>query len=228
MTRTVTTQLELDDALASDADVIHINSPAGVWLRLSTSGSATVEASGSATVRASGSATVRAYDSATVEATPHVAVHLHSARAQISGGVVIDISALDLDNAQVWADHVGIEVVDHDGTPTAVLYKVVSPELIAGAEHGRPTTYEPGTEVTAGDWRDDHECGGGLHISPRPFQAKKYRRSESGTRFLKVAAPLAGLRPIGEDKAKSRTVRVLAEVDENGNELAAAGTEKTR
>jgi hypothetical protein len=70
--------------------------------------------------------------------------------------------------------------------------------------------------------------GGGLHISPRPFQAKRYRRSESGTRFLKVAAPLAGLRPIGEDKAKSRTVRVLAEVDENGNELAAAGTEKTR
>jgi len=81
--RTVTTQTELDTALADGIDYIDITSPAGVVLYLSRSGSATVTASDSATVTASGSATVRASGSATVRASgsatvtaPHRTSHL--------------------------------------------------------------------------------------------------------------------------------------------------------
>ncbi|MFZ1285644.1 MAG: hypothetical protein WAR57_01240, partial [Candidatus Phosphoribacter sp.] len=66
MTTTVTTQAELDAALAANADNIAIRSPRGMWLHVY--GSATVEAYGSATVWAYGSATVWAYDSSTVKA----------------------------------------------------------------------------------------------------------------------------------------------------------------
>ena len=68
-TRTVTTQAELDAALAKRVSTIIIDSPRGVWLTISDSGSATVRASGSATVEASGSATVEASGSATVRAS---------------------------------------------------------------------------------------------------------------------------------------------------------------
>jgi hypothetical protein len=180
---------------------------------------ATVRAYGSATVRAYGSATVRAYGSATVEAAPHVAVHLHSARATITGGVVIDIANLDLTDPRVWADHHGVQVIDGE----AILYKATGHDLIAGADYGKPTSYQVGTTVTAQDWRDNHDCGGGLHISPRPDQARRYRNGEDGTRYLRVAAPLADLRPIEADKAKARSVRVLAEVDIDACDLPAAG-----
>ena len=208
-TRVVKTQQELDAAL-TDAKVssIHIDSPRDVWLHLNSSGSATV----------------RAYGSATVRATPRVAIHLHSARAAVTGGVVIDISALDLNNPTVWTEHHGVEVVDDQ----AILYKATSAELIAGADYGKPTTYTVGTEVAATDWRDDHDCGGGLHISPRPDQARRYRNGEAGTRYLRVAVPLESLRPIDESKAKARQVRVLAEVDLDGVELAGAGRESGR
>jgi hypothetical protein len=295
-TTTVTTQQELDAALASDADIIYIDSPAGVWLRIGSydsatvrasgsatvrasgsatveaSGSATVRASGSATVEASGSATVRAYDSATVraygsatveaydtatvraygsatvraygsatvraydtatvraygsatvlasgsatvEASTHVAVHLHSARATVTGGVLIDITALVLNDPATWCGYYGVQV--NDGS--ALLYKAVNTSLAAGHQYYKATTYTVGSDVTADDWRDDHQCGGGLHVSPRPDQAKRYRpEGETGTRYLRVAVALTDLRPIG-DKAKARTVRVLAEVDAAGNDLA--------
>ena len=71
-TTTVTTQAELDAALTThrnDPDaVILINSPAGTWLTINDSGSASVSAFDSASVRASGSASVSASDSASVRA----------------------------------------------------------------------------------------------------------------------------------------------------------------
>ena len=142
MSTIVTTQAELDAALAvGDADII-IDSPRGRWLKVSgsasvwaydsatvraygsayvraydaasveASGSATVRASGSATVRATGSASVRAYGSATVEATPYVAIHKMSRDARITGGTVIDIPALDLTDMHVWADYHGTTIAD--------------------------------------------------------------------------------------------------------------------
>ena len=122
---TVTTQAELDAALARTDVVcysheIMIDSPPGVRIEVSdsrgldvrASGTATVHAYGTATVWAYGTATVRAfdtaavraydmavvraYDMAVVRATSHVAVHRHSARAAVYGGVLIDVTQLDL------------------------------------------------------------------------------------------------------------------------------------
>jgi hypothetical protein len=184
---------------------------------VSASGSATVRAYGSATVRASGSATVHASGSATVRATRHVAVHLHDAQAAVTGGVIIDVSALDLEDTTTWIAHHGVEVVDG----RAVLYKALGDDLTAGADYGMPTVYTAGTEVTAADWRDDHDCGGGLHLSPTPVHATDYRLD--ATRWMRCTAPVEELRPIvgGTAKAKVRTVRVEAEVDLHMRELAA-------
>ena len=181
------------------------------------SGSATVRASGSASVRASGEATIRAYDSATVWGASHVAVHLHSARVTVSGGVVIDVTALGLTDPQAWVDHTGAEV--RDGL--VVLYKSVDRTLAAGHGH-RTTLYPIGETVTAPDWRDDHECGGGLHASPYPHQALHYY--PGAERMLEVTVPLADLRPIpgGVAKAKARMVTVVREVALDGGAIGAA------
>ena len=73
---TVTTQQALDDAIAAGHEDIVIDSPSGVWV------------------------TVRASDSVTVCATPKVAVHLHSGRCAIAGGVLIDHTSIDLHDPQ--------------------------------------------------------------------------------------------------------------------------------
>ena len=52
--------------------------------------SSTVRAYDSSTVTAYDSSTVRAYGSSTVTAMNRVAVHLHSGRAHVTGGVLID------------------------------------------------------------------------------------------------------------------------------------------
>jgi hypothetical protein len=76
VTVTVKTQAELDAALAASADLIHIESDAGVWLRIENSSSSRVEAWGSSSVEAwdssrvvaRGSSSVVARDSSSVEA----------------------------------------------------------------------------------------------------------------------------------------------------------------
>ena len=77
-TTTVTTQAELDAALTAHRDdpdaEIYIDSPAGVWLDITDTGQAYVEACGSASVRAWGSASVRAWDSASVRASDSASV----------------------------------------------------------------------------------------------------------------------------------------------------------
>lgn len=60
-TKTVTTQAELDAAIAEGVDFIDIGSPAGVWL--------TVHSCGSSAVRACGSSTVTAYGSSATSVT---------------------------------------------------------------------------------------------------------------------------------------------------------------
>ena len=99
MSVTVSTQAELDAALAANTRVVIINSPAGVWL----------------TVRAS-SSTVHAYDSSTVRASTFVAVHLHHAAATIEGVHVIDVSALNLKDLETWKAYTGADLLlDDDG-----------------------------------------------------------------------------------------------------------------
>ena len=172
-------------------------------------GSATVEASDSATVRASGSTGVHAYGRSSTTATSHVAVHLHSARATIAGGVLIDLTTLDLHDPATWCDHHGVDIVE-DGR--AVLYKALGDDLTTGGEYGHVFTWTVGADLVCPDWRDDHDCGGGLHLSPRPAQASTYRVNP--TRWMRCTVPLAELRPIDGSKAKARLVYVQAEVDE--------------
>ena len=238
----VNTQDELDAALATATAVetIVIASEPGVWLRVGgnagasgsatvrawdsatveASGSATVEASGSATVRAWGGATVRAWDSATVrawgsatvEASSHVAVHLHSARAAVSGGVVIDVASLDLADAATWLDYHGVDIEDG----AAILHKAVNADLVS--DHG--ASYPIGETVTAPDWHDGNECGRGLHLSPLPTQAGSYRAF--GSRYLACRVKVADIRVLtdgGPPKCKVPTLDVLHEVDAHGRPL---------
>jgi hypothetical protein len=183
-------------------------------------GSATVTASDSATVRASGSATVTAYDSATVtasdsatvRASAKTAVHLHSGYAKVSGGVLIDHTA-DLSNPADWCEYHGVKV---SKAGVASVYKAVSDTFTTD----RGFDYSPGKKPSAPDWRDDTECGGGLHFSPSPVQALAYF---DGTRFVEVGVKVAELRPIpgGTAKCKApRVVRACREVDIDGKPVA--------
>ena len=222
-TKTVTSQVDLDTALAdSDVDLIIINSPQDVWLTLSQSGSATVRASDSArveaydsaTVEGYDSATVRAYDSATVRAGAFVAVHLFSAHASISGGVVIDVSELDLYDATWWAKYRGVDVTDG----RALVYKAVDAELNAGHRHTL-TAYPIGGTITAPDWQASTSCGAGLHFGRNPREAHDYYTGSTAARFLEVEIDLS--ESVGlDEKVKSRSCRVIREVDIDGQPLA--------
>ena len=178
---------------------------ATVWA----SGSATVDASGSATVGAWGLATVRASGSATVRATPCVAVYLFSARATVTGGVVIDIASLDQDDPRTWCELHGV-TIDDDGN--AHLYKAVDDNLTAG-HSWTPTAYTIGSDPRCNQWLANNSCGFGLHVCPTARQALDHYAE--ATRYLEVTAPLASLRPIDATKCKAPTVHVLREVDLN-------------
>ncbi len=192
MSITVTTQQALDDAIAAGHEDIVVDSPRGVWV--------TVHASDSATVHAYGSATVRAYGSATVRATPKVAVHLHSGCCTIAGGVLIDHTIIDLTDPQTWCDYHGVPTVDG----IATVHKAVDDDWTTG----RGTDYRPGATPSAPDWRDDHECGGGLHFSPHPWQAREYMLDAS--RFVAVGVAVADLRPILGATPKCKAPRVVS------------------
>ena len=107
MSITVTTQAELDVVTKAGEQHIIIDSPAGVWLTLRTPESAHVVAWGSAHVVARESAHVVARGSAHVVATAYVAVHLHSARATVEGGHIIDVSTINLEDVAVWEAYTG-------------------------------------------------------------------------------------------------------------------------
>jgi hypothetical protein len=178
--------------------------------------SSTVTAYGSSTVRAYGSSTVTAYGSSTVTASSHTAVHLHSGRANITGGVLIDHTAVDQSAPATWASYHGAQLANED---TVTVYKAVRTDLRSG--HG--ALYTIGAEVTCDDWRDTNECGNGLHFSPSPAQALSY--DFQATRFLECTVNLSDLRPLtdsGTAKAKTRRAFVVREVDIAGRPIAAA------
>ena len=183
------------------------------------SATATVQAWGSATVRASGSATVRASDSATVRASPLVAVYLHSGRAVVHGGTLIDLTAITETDPVTWCAVHGVAVTDG----MASLYKATDGDLTAGHSY-RPVRYDVGTEPVAPDFDARSECGGGLHLSPTTGQATTYRSDAS--RWVRVEVPVGEIVPIPSllsgavAKCKVRTCRVVAEVDRDGREIA--------
>ena len=101
----------------------------------------------------------------------------------------------------------GVEV---DNAGLVHLYKAVDDDLYAGHAHVK-TQYEIGGDPACDVWRDDSDCGAGLHACPTPGMALDHYRQ--ATRFLEVTAPMSHLRPIDSTKAKAPTVHVLREVD---------------
>ena len=244
--RTVKTQAELDQALADRVEWIDIRSEPGVWLEISSTGSAQVRAYGSAQVTAYGSAQVtatgsaqvtaygsaqvtaygsaqvtaygsaqvRAYGSAQVTATKYVAVHLHSKHVHVEGGVVIDVTDVDLTDTATWLGWHGIEPTDGK----VVLFKAVDAEFYAGHSYTK-TRYAVGDEPVAKDWKPGNFCGGGLHLGPTPVHALAYR--ENAAHFVACEVAVEDISPIHEAfgstaKCKVRACRVLHEVDING------------
>jgi len=176
--------------------------------------SSTVTACGSSTVTACDSSTVRAYGSSTVRASSHTAVHLHSGRACIEGGVLIDHTAVDQSAPATWADYHGAQLPNED---TVTVFKAVRDDYRSA--HG--ALYTVGTEVTCDDWRDTNECGNGLHFSPSPAQASSY--DYAATRFLECTIKLSDLRPLtdsGTAKCKTNRAFVVREVDIAGRPVS--------
>ena len=215
-TRQVTTQAELDQALADgvhDIDLVgdgyfevHASGSATVHAYGSATvrayGSATVRASGSATVHAFGSATVHAYDSATVHASDLVAVQDHGPKTKVAGGVVIPIRTPE--TMTDWCSYYGVTVA----RGWATVYKAVQNDLTSVYGFAYPI----GTEVACTDWSDTKACGQGLHFSPRPWMALKYA---DGPRFLAVKVKVAEC-VVLDDKIKAPRCKVIGEVDEDG------------
>ena len=179
-------------------------------------GSATVRASDSVTVYAYGSSNIRAYDSATVDAGRYVAVHLYSQRVAITGGVVIDMTDIDLADAATWCDLAGIAVENG----SALVYKYVDADFNAGHNHTL-TAYRPGETVTATDWNPVAERGGGLHFGPSPKVARNlaWRGLGPTARWVLCEIDLAEAVGVG-DKIKARSCRVLYEVDALGKAVS--------
>lgn len=176
--------------------------------------SASVSAGGSASVRAWDSSSVHAWSFATIRASSHVIVHRHSDEATISGGIVIDHTQKYLDPLEWCAWH---DVPVTEGK--ALLHKAVGDVWTTESYYDYQPVYSPGSVLEAPDWIDDNNCGGGLHFSPRPWEARSYYLNT--THFVVVEVDVADLRPILglTPKAKAPRCRVLYEVDVDGNPL---------
>ena len=168
--------------------------------------SSRVVARDSSRVVAWGSSQVEAWDSSQVEASPHVAVHLHSAHATVEGGVLIDVIDVDATTTG-WCEYHGVEIRDGH----AIVYKAVDDEWTTP----RGFRYEPGARLVAPDWDGEYDgCGNGLHFGPTPGHARDYY--PDATRYVEVAIPVTESRPIRDGdpaKIKARSCLVLGEVD---------------
>lgn len=158
---------------------------------------------------------VEAWNSTTAEASEYVAVHVHSSLVSFMGGVVIDLTTLDLTDPADWTAYHGIEIMGEG----AIVYKAVDADL----RSERGFAYPIGETVACPDWDPEPVCGGGLHFSPSPTQAHSYY--EKASRFLRCVVPLDDITVISgtatylTPKLKARTARVLCEVDIYGHEI---------
>jgi len=135
----------------------------------------------------------------------------------LSGGVVIDMTALDRSDPATWCDLNGIDVTE-DGR--ALVYKAVDADLTAG--HGYTlTAYPVGSTVTASDWHSEDTCGGGLHFGRSPMAAAECHRGDTGPRYLACEVDLSEVVVVLDDTIKARSCRVLHEVDRHGREITA-------
>lgn len=158
---------------------------------------------------------VEAWGSTTAEASEYVAVHVHSSLVSFMGGVVIDLTTLDLTDLADWTAYHGIEIMGEG----AIVYKAVDADL----RSERGFAYPIGETVSCLDWDPEPVCGGGLHFSPSPTQAHSYYKEAS--KFIRCVVPLSDTTVISgtathlTPKLKARTARILCEVDVYGQEI---------
>jgi len=209
------TQAELDAVRAPDVAVVrkgHFTACGSSQVRAY--GSSQVAACGSSQVTAYDSSQVTAYGSSQVTATPHVAVTRSGKRARVHGGVLIDIPHIE--TTEAWLAYYGIEATK---AGYVTLYKGVDADLISG--HGFAYPLGRG-ELVCLDWAPTNACGGGLHLSPRPFMTHLYCTPE---RYVACKVRVADIVPITSgdgrsDKCKVRAIVERWEVDEDGERLA--------
>ena len=75
--------------------------------------------------------------------------------------------------------------------------------------------------MEATDWDPTPDYGHGLHFSPTPSHASLYYQGIGEPRFLACEVDVASLVPLG-NKCKAPSCRVLYEVDQFGDPVAAA------
>lgn len=182
--------------------------------------STNINASDSATVEAWDSATVTAWGYSKVTASSRVAIHKRSGRSALTGGVIIDHTQNPSEPIAWCAWH---DVPVTNGK--AILHKAVGDDWTTDSIYSYQPAYTPGAELEAPDWHDDNRCGGGLHFSPRPWEAQYYYFA--ATRFVAVEVEVAYLRPVpgSAPKAKAPRCRVLYEVDINGRPVGGESDE---
>ena len=169
-----------------------------------------------------GYAMVSLYDYARVKRQlgVHAIAFVHSPDARVSGAHVIDMTGTESHDPEMWAAHTTADVLDGE----VVLWKALGADLTSGEEFGRPVKWEVGQEVSCDDWNPTPECGGGLHLSPHPYEAIMYR--EEATRMIKCSATMADIVPIiynnDSDKCKIKSVRVIDETNMDGTPLLAS------
>ena len=169
-----------------------------------------------------GYAMVSLYDYARVKRQlgAHAIAFVHSPDAMVSGANVIGMTGTESHDPEMWAAHTTADVLDGE----VVLWKALGADLTSGEEFGRPVKWEVGQEVSCDDWNPTPECGGGLHLSPHPYEAIMYR--EEATRMLKCSATMSDIVPIiynnDSDRCKVKSVRVIDETNIDGTPLLAS------
>jgi hypothetical protein len=176
-------------------------------VKVEASARASVRAWGSVTVSAKDSATVEAWDRVTVDADPSVTVRAWG--AVDSAGQVPPVAS-----AEEWCRIYGVEIEDG----IATLFKSVSSDYTS--RYG--TSYAPGTLPSAPDWDEgERSCGGGLHLSPRPYLGLEFTHKVG--RFVACPVRLEDI-AIGpapyRNKARAKAVCApVYEVDDNGRPI---------
>ena len=234
--KTVTTQEELDEALAAGIIDLLIDRPDGVVpldienkkVRLWGNSSAILWGNSRADLRGNSSAILWGNSRAilwgnssadlrgnsSADLKKFTVAWKKSVDATITGtGHVIDMTAIDLSKREDWTKYTGA-LVDEDGQ--IHLYKAVDDNLESAYSKDK-FAYTVGSIVEPEWWEDNNFCGNGIHLCPSPQHARDH--FPDAKRFLEVTCDAATFIPIDTSKIKTAQAYVLREVDICGTPL---------
>ena len=210
--KTVTTQEELDAALAAGIIDLLIDRPDGATPLDIENKKVRLWGNSSAILR--GNASANLWDNARADLKKFTVAWKKSVDATITGtGHVIDMTAIDLSKREDWTKYTGA-LVDEDGQ--IHLYKAVDDNLESAYSKDK-FAYTVGSIVEPEWWEDNNFCGNGIHLCPSPQHARDH--FPDATRFLEVTCDAATFVPIDTSKIKTAQAYVLREVDICGTPL---------